>query len=270
MRMQYFQYKGIDIRFNLYGSHENPALLLFHGYLESLEIWEEFIPLLLDDYYVIAMDLPGHGKSGVFSSVHRMDDLAESAYFLISSLGIKKVHLAGHSMGGYVALAFREDFYYSSMSCVLFHSTCYSDTPEKKENRKREIELVKNGKKDIIINTNIPRAFADDNLEKFRSKVERAKKIAGDSDNQGIIALLNGMKERPDRSILLKDDNIPVLVIAGKKDNYIPFEVAEGLIEHGTNIELAVLENSGHMGFIEEREKAAMILKAFLNKHNNQ
>lgn len=265
--MNTIPYKNTEIRYKTYGKPENPAVLLLHGYLESLEIWEDFAPMLQDEYYVITMDLPGHGKSGIFSSVHRMDDLAESAHFLMDELGVNMVHVIGHSMGGYAALAFRECSHQCTISCVLFHSTCYPDNDEKRENRNREIKLLKEGKKDLIVNNNIAKAFADDNLEKFSREIERAKEIAMQSSEDGLISVLNGMRERPDRCVLLKDDKVPLLVIAGKKDNYIPYEVAERIPELGTNVELEVLENSGHMGFIEEKDKSVAILKDFFSRH---
>jgi pimeloyl-ACP methyl ester carboxylesterase len=265
--MKYFEYRNIKIRYEVQGSMDNPAVVLLHGYLESLEIWENFVPLLAGEYFVISLDLPGHGKSGILNSVHRMDDLAEVTQFVMDKLGVKKAHIVGHSMGGYVALAFRETFHHNILSCVLFHSSCYPDTPEKRENRNREINLLKEGRKELIVNTNIPKAFADDNLEKLSPEIERAKRIALSSDEKGIIALLNGMKERPNRCVLLKDDKVPVLLIAGKKDNYIPFEIAERIPGLGNNVELAILENSGHMGFIEEKERAAEVLHGFFQKH---
>lgn len=262
--MRYLRYKNINVRYNALGDLENPAILLIHGYLESLEIWDEFAKALSDFLYVITLDLPGHGASGVLSSVHRMDEMADAVYEVMKQSGAGMAHVAGHSMGGYVALAFRERYHHITHSCILFHSTCYPDTPEKQQNRNREIALIKEGKKDIIINTNIPRGFADDNLEKFSVEIERAKTIASACEEQGIISLLNGMKERPARCILLRDDTIPVLVIAGRKDNYIPVNLALGIQYLGKNVKVEILENSGHMGFIEEKHKAVAIIKEFV------
>lgn len=266
--MNYLDYRNIKFRYKTRGSVDKPAVLLIHGYLESLEIWDDFAPLIADEYYVITPDLPGHGESGVLSSVHRMDDMAEACHFLLQQLGVNKVHVVGHSMGGYVALAYRESYFNNIISCVLFHSSCYPDTPEKKENRNREIQFLKDGKKNLIVNTNIPKAFADDNLEVLSPEVERAKKIALSLKEDGIIALLNGMKSRPNRCVLLKDDKVPILLIAGKKDNYIPFDMAQRIPDLGINVEMKVLENSGHMGFIEEKEKSAQFLKDFIKMHN--
>jgi pimeloyl-ACP methyl ester carboxylesterase len=189
-----------------------------------------------------------------------MDDMAETVLAVSNHLKISRFHLVGHSMGGYVTLAFRETYQHRLISYVLFHSSCVADTDEKRKNRDREIDLVKDGKKHLIINTNIPKTFAEDNLNKFPEEVERVKKIASQTTDEGIIACLSGMKERPDRCSLLLDDIIPLLLILGKKDNIIPFDDAKKLVQSGSNVELAVLSNSGHMGFIEEREEAVNIM----------
>ena len=266
--MKTLAHRNTQLRYELHGDPGKPAVVLLHGYLESLDIWKNFIPLLKDDFHILCIDIPGHGKSGTMSTTHTMEELAEALRDIILSREIRKVHLAGHSMGGYVALAFADLYEEYVNSCVLFHSSCFADTEEKKANRNREIDLVREGKKNVLVNTNIPMAFADDNLEEFSEELERAKSIAADTDEDGIIANLNGMKSRPDRCHLFNRGNIPYLLIAGKKDNYIPFDAARKMADSGKHIELAVLENSGHMGFIEEREKASGILREFFEKNS--
>lgn len=266
MQERYSDFKGIQLHYFTMGDPANPAILFIHGYLESAKIWQSFGKLLEKDFFLILPDVPGHGKSGILSSTHHMDEMADALDSVISELNVMKLHLVGHSMGGYIALAYREKYYEKLYSCVLFHSTCYSDTPEKKENRKREINLITEGKKELIINTNIPRAFADDNLDILREEVEFAKKIGRENPDQGIISLLNGMRSRPERCPLLIDDKIPLLLIAGQKDNYIPMEVMEKMLGLGTNVELKILKNSGHMGFMEEPGVSGNILMDFYKK----
>ncbi len=266
--MKNFKHRNISVHYALYGDSRNPPVVLLHGYLESLEIWKNFVPLLEDEFYLICPDLPGHGKSGVFSTTHTMEELADSVRDLILSLDIKKVHMAGHSMGGYVALAFADLYDEYLHSSVLFHSSCYPDTEEKRSSRNREIDLLRGGKKNVIVNTNIPMAFADDNLEEYHDELERVKEIASGSEEEGLIAVLNGMKLRPERCHVLNKDEVPWMLISGKKDNYIAFDVAQKIKDTTGIDELAILENSGHMGFIEERERSAEILKKFFKKHN--
>lgn len=257
-----------EISYTLKGNRELPALVLLHGYLESRDIWESFIPLLTDEFMVIAVDIPGHGDSKVIAKEHSMELMADSIRALMDELGIENAHIVGHSMGGYVSLAFCKAFPQYARSCVLFHSGIYTDPPLKRENRDREIALVREGKKRQIIDSNIPRAFADDNLSTLQSEVLAAKKIAMRTSDEGIIALLKGMKTRSDMSRFAGSGALPVLLIAGKKDNYIPFEVALDMSKQGKGIELAVLDESGHMGFIEQTRESAGILKTFLKRQS--
>ena len=251
-------YKGVEVAYRDLGS--GPCMVLLHGYLETGAIWDEFVGLLTDGHRVIIPDLPGHGLSGVWGKTHAMDDLAGAICSILDQEEIQKVLLVGHSMGGYVTMAFAQLFAERLTGYSLFHSTCFADTEEKQKNRDREISLVLCNKKRQIINVNIPKGFADSSLDRLSAKIDRAKRIALSNPDPGIVALLNGMKERPDRTSVLKDPSIPVLLIGGMRDNYIPVEVFEKLIELAPHAEVLRLTESGHMGFLEEPDLAAEAL----------
>lgn len=258
------EYKDAFIRYTDDGTGD-PVVLL-HGYLESLEIWDGFSEELSADYRVICVDLPGHGRSGIFSTIDTMAIMADTVKHVLDFLGIGRAVIIGHSMGGYAALAF-EDFYpENTIGFGLFHAHALPDPEDKKINRDREIELVKAGKKQQFINVNIPNAFANDNLEKFADQIERARQIALATSDDGIIHALEGMKARPDRRDVLRVSTDPVLIIAGRKDNYIPFEVYEQHFDLAPHTDVVILENSGHMGFIEERQKSLEGVRHFLKK----
>ena len=258
------EYKDTFIRYSDDGYGE-PVVLL-HGYLESLEIWEGFAEELSSDYRVICVDLPGHGRSGVYSQIDSMAIMADAVKNVLDTLGIGRAVIIGHSMGGYAALAF-EDFYPEiTIGVGLFHSHALPDPEEKKVNRDREIELVKAGKKSQFISVNIPNAFASANHEKFADSIEWAKQIALSTPDEGIILALEGMKVRPDRTDVLKSSTDPVLIIAGRNDNYIPFEVYEQHFNLARDTEVLILENSGHMGFVEEKELALEGVRKFLKR----
>lgn len=240
------------------------AIVLLHGYLETREIWSDFARELSKDFRVIAIDIPGHGKSGKVSETHDMDLMAEAVNTVLTFLRINKCFMIGHSMGGYVTLAFMAKYRFRLYGISLFHSTPFADNDEKKANRDREIVLIKEGKKELLFNTNIPKGFATDNLEKFSREIDRAKVIGAKNPNDGIIALLEGMKVRPDRQDLLKETGLPVLFILGKKDNYIPFDLMYNVAKRTSTGEILSLENSGHMGFIEEPEKSVQKVKSFV------
>ena len=183
-------------------------VILLHGYLESLEIWNPFTEKLSKTFRVICPDLPGHGHSGIIGSTHTMDLMALIIRELLIKLSVDKCVIIGHSMGGYVTLAFAENYPAHMKGYSLFHSVPFPDTEEKKYNRNREIELVRQGKKELLINTNIPKGFADHNLDRLKPEVERAKKIGRKTPDAGIIAMLEGMKCRPNRSAVISISSI--------------------------------------------------------------
>ncbi len=244
---------------------EGRALVLLHGYLESMDIWNGFKKNLQQDYRIICPDLPGHGKSGIAGEVHSMELLAESVVTVMDHCETEKCFIVGHSMGGYSGLAFLENFPGRLEGLCLFHSHPFPDTKQVMNNRCREIVLVNQGKKELISKINIPRAFAPGNLDKLNMEVERATTVATATSGDGIIACLNGMMQRPSRETTLEQTEKPVLLIAGVHDNYISYEETAKKIRLPRNSRFVTLENSGHIGFIEEPGKSAMEVDKFIN-----
>ena len=246
-------------------SGSGKAVVLLHGYLESKEIWNDFSKELSRSFRVICIDIPGHGESETLSEKHSMHQLAASIDETLNQLKVDNCFMIGHSMGGYVTLMFHELYSEKLLGFSLFHSHPYADTSETIKKRLREIELVKDGKKNLIAKFDIPNAFATDNLTKFKKEIEEATQIALKTPRNGIVANLNAMMERPHLPESLKNTKIPFLYIAGKNDNYIDFENVASKIQLPPKSQFCILEESGHMGFIEEKEKSIKIISQFLN-----
>ena len=256
-------YQGTSIWYSVEGNGQ--ALLFLHGYLENSDVWDGFSKRFQGEYKVICMDIPGHGRSGILGEIHEMSEMARTVKKVLDAEMIAKVTLFGHSLGGYVVMAFVHQFPDMTRGYALFHSTFFADNDEKKLNRDREISLVACGKKMQIIHTNIPKAFADDNLERMADQVARVKGIAALNADEGIIALLQGMKNRIDYAPLVRNENIPHLIIWGMKDNYIGSEVFEKMIKISPHATVIILKNSGHMGFLEEPDCVFAGITNFLN-----
>ena len=244
------------------------VIVLLHGYLETLQIWGNFAKELTKFFRVIAIDIPGHGKSGKIAEVHTMDLMAEALDTVLSGLNIYKAFLVGHSMGGYVAMSYMVQYPGKVSGLCLFHSNPFADSEEKKANRDREIEIIRQGKQEILFNTNVPKSFATDNLEKFKAEVDRAKQIAEHCEPEGIIALLEGLKIRPDRQDLLKETHLPILYILGKKDNYTDYNLMFAVAQRSSAGETLSLEHSGHMGFIEEPGLCLETIKSVVKQYH--
>jgi len=259
----FFSYSGGRIHYS--DSGNGTVIVLLHGYLESSEVWNGFAEKLKSEFRIISVDLPGHGLSDVYGEVHSMEFMATAVKNLVDSLDLKKVFLLGHSMGGYVALAFLELFPEYLLGYCLFHSQPFADTPAALEKRRREIEIVKAGKKNMMYPDNIIRMFALSNLEKFSDSLRKSKDIASQIPGEGITAVLNGMMIRPSRLSFMEDGKIPCLWILGLMDNYIPCNIIRANVNLPPNARVIVLKESGHLGFIEEEENSLRAITEFVN-----
>lgn len=261
----FFEYRGRRINYTDLG--DGPVIVLLHGYLESSEVWKGFMVKLAKSFRVIAIDLPGHGLSDIYGEAHTMEFMASAVNELIASLEVGKVFITGHSLGGYVTLAFLELFPERLSGYCLFHSQPFADSREAIRKREREIYIVNAGKKDLMYPDNVTKMFAPPNLDKFSDALERSKKIASAIPADGIIAVLKGMIERPSRLVLMEEGRVPCLWILGSMDSYIPCKTISTEVKLPANASLVILHNSGHIGFIEEEDKSVNEITAFINKY---
>ena len=144
------------------------CVVLLHGYLESMYVWEDFLPLLTPHFRVITVDIPGHGISEVKGEVHTMEMVAEVLRDMLDELGVERVTMVGHSMGGYVSLAFCAAYHERLDGVVLLSSSPNPDTDVKRENRRREIALVRAGKKDALARVAPEAGFAEQNRRRLK------------------------------------------------------------------------------------------------------
>lgn len=236
------------------------CVVLLHGYLESMLVWDEFAALLKESVRVVTIDLPGHGVSMVTSEVHTMEYLAECVALAMEALGIERYSVVGHSMGGYVALAMVEKYAARLESIVLLSSTTSADSQEKCDRRRREIELIKAGKKNMLARL-VPHAgFAPENVQRLKDYIEDIGELILMTEDEGVIAILGGMIERKSRGELLRQSGVPHMFIFGRHDYYIPVETAEEMIAADPTARVVWLEHSGHMGFYEEPELCAQAI----------
>ena len=233
------------------------CIVLLHGYLESMTIWEEFAYMLTPHARVITLDLPGHGISLVSGEKHSMEFLADTVADALEALGIDRCTLVGHSMGGYVALAFAERHADKLEGLVLLHATPNADTEEKAADRQREIDAIVAGRKELLVRKAAARRFAEQNRKRFADEIEDCIEIALLCEDEGIVAIVRGMGERPDRNEMLSKLNVPQMFIFGCHDDYIPAERAEAVVARHPRAKVVWLEQSGHMGFIEEAQLCA-------------
>jgi len=259
--MKKLSYKNIQINYSDTG--KGAAIVLLHGFLENSTMWNFFAEQYTKRYRVIAIDLLGHGLTGCLGYVHSMEDMADAVQAVLTELRIRKAIMMGHSMGGYVALAFAELYPDVVKGIVLQNSTTRADSDERKANRDRAVTAVK---KDYtcFVSMSIANLFSEENREKFATDIEDLKQQALLTPVQGIVAALEGMKIRKDREVLLHFAPYPVLLVLGQKDQSLVYNEHADQAE-GTSAKL-VTYPYGHMSHIESRD---LLLKETLDFFKN-
>ena len=252
------------LNYKISGNGKN-TLVLLHGFMENLTIWEEMEKFLSSEFTLIKVDLPGHGSSEVFSEVHTMDLMAIEVKKVTDSLKLEKFHLLGHSMGGYATLAFAEKFPGVLKSITLFFSSYFADDDEKKDQRQKSLRIIKEAFP-TYVNAGIPNLFNPNEKDFLEGKIELAKKIALSTNNEGVLAAVRGMIERTDKSKVVESFEGKILVISGKHDNAVKTETILNGLPDRTNIKSYLLD-CGHNGHWEKPSICAEIINTELLHH---
>lgn len=248
--MKQLPYKNISINYTDTG--KGTAIVLLHGFLENQKMWDFFVNEYSKKHRVITLDLLGHGDTGCIGYIHSMEDQADAVHAVLHELRIRKAVFMGHSMGGYVALAFAELYPDMVKGIILQNSTALADSDEKKTNRDRAIAAVKQNATGFV-RMSIANLFSEDNRERCAVQIEVLKEEAVKTPVQGIVAALEGMKVRKDREVLLHFSPYPILLVLGKQDKSLVYEEHAPQVE-GTAVKL-VTYPFGHMAHIENQNE---------------
>ena len=240
-------------------------LVLLHGFMENLSIWDDMIPFLSDQFKIVKIDLPGFGKSQVIAEIQTGDLMADEVKKVTDHLAVNQFHLLGHSMGGYISLAFAEKYPEILKSFTLFFSTYFADDAEKKQTRTKGLRIIKENLK-AFVNAGVPNLFNPNELDVLQPKIKLAKEIAYTSSVDGVLASQKGMIERPDRSKVLETFGRRILVLSGKHDSAVNSEKTIKNLPDQKNIKSYVLD-CGHNGHWEKPEVCAAIINTELISH---
>ncbi|MDO9510313.1 MAG: alpha/beta fold hydrolase [Bacteroidales bacterium] len=259
----YTHYQNKKIHFTDQG--EGKTIVLLHGFMESLGIWTNISNDLSKNFRIICIDLPGHGLSECIAEEHSMELMADVVKHVLNHLNVDKCVLIGHSMGGYVSLAFAAKNESMLMGLGLFHSSALPDNEETRINRDRTITLVEADKTRFIAQF-IPDLFAPHNQEKYSKEISNLVKTSSQMSRESVIAALLGMKNRRGALDVLTESAFPILFIAGRHDNRIPYDkiLAQSMLPQRS--ELSMLGDVGHMAYIEAADDSLLIIKHFAEK----
>lgn len=263
--MQTIQLKDIEMSYEDQGS--GTTIVLLHGFCGSSAYWKNIIPVLSQHYRVIAPDLRGHGGSEVPSDTYSMERMADDVKHLLDELKLSDVVMFGHSLGGYVTLAFAEKYAQLLSGFSLIHSTARPDDTAGKEGRLKAIQSIKDNGIKSFIDSLIPKLFAPAHIESMRESVDYAKAIGYPMKPEGAIHTLEGMRKRLDRNHVLRNSQAPILLIAGEEDQIIP--ISKVFSVKGSHITPTKLSDAGHMSMLEAPKELTAIMETFLRDLNH-
>ncbi|MFT5249500.1 MAG: pimeloyl-ACP methyl ester carboxylesterase [bacterium] len=235
---------------------KGPCIVLLHGFLLSSSIWNKLAPNLSKKNKVIIIDLPGHGKSDCIAEAHTMELMAEVVNFILEENNIDQANFIGHSMGGYVSLAFAEKYESKVNTLVLLNSYTKEDSPERKINRDRAIKVIKHNK-DVFIKMAIMALFPEGKQKEFQHCIDKFTEEAIGFKVEGINAAIRGIKNRKDRTSVLKSFKGKKFMISGIEDPIIPFPISEKVANESQTKLFKV--DSGHMSINENFDEILKI-----------
>jgi pimeloyl-ACP methyl ester carboxylesterase len=257
-------FRGENLVYELRG--KGKPVMLLHGFTEDRRIWDPVITGIEDKYNWILPDLPGSGQSERNSGLTALSDFSEIIPAIMEQEKIPQLVLIGHSMGGYISLAFAQNHPEKISGLGLFHSSAYADSSEKKESRDKNILFIQKNGASPFISQSIPSLFSEgfksQNPEEIRRLVNRYANFTTDSLVQYLVA----MKLRPQRKGVLTSISKPVLFIMGQEDKAVPLKDALEQCHLPQISYIHILTHSAHMGMIEETSLCNTILDRFLEQ----
>ncbi len=261
-----FQYQDATISYRIEG--KGKPVVLLHGFGEDSHIWDQQVDFLKQHCMLVIPDLPGSGRSTMMGhtvSDSSIDDYASCIHALLQHEKMAPCVMLGHSMGGYITLAFAEK--YPSLLCGfgLIHSTAFADNEEKKQNRSRGIELMGKYGGYHFLKTTIPNLFGEQFKKEHPGKVEELISASGSFSTIALQQYYHAMMERPDRTHVLKSNPLPVLFVIGTVDVAAPLQDVLQQTHLPLKSYIHILEDVGHMGMWEATAQLNQYLLAYIS-----
>jgi pimeloyl-ACP methyl ester carboxylesterase len=239
-----------------------PTVIFLHGFPMNMHVWNGFTEKLSQSFHVVTPDLPGFGKSPALQEGFTIDDVAEAIHTWMLEKSYTQPVIVGHSLGGYVTLALAGQQPMSIAGMCLFHSTALADSSEKKQSRNKVLEFIEKQGVHAFTSSFISQLYADPQ----HSSIIAVKKIAVESTKEIVTGYTCAMRDRKDRTDVVKSFSRPILLIAGEKDQGIPPDTILQQASLNSNAEAFILPEVAHMGMFEAPEACVKKIQKFLEK----
>ncbi len=239
-------------------------VVFLHGYCETSYIWKNFAKHLSRRYRVIRFDLPGFGKSPRLNYAFSLKDVAAEIKEILDDRKVSNYVLIGHSLGGYVALAFAKQFSYTVRGLGLFHSHVFQDSAEKKNSRTKLIDFIKGNGVTPFIKTFIPSLFYERNIRIHEETIDDLKNLAGKTSPEMVMEYARAMRDRENSVEFIKKYQKPVMFIIGEKDQSLPLRKSLEQAVMPSNSHILRLKEVAHMGMYEKSEETLRFVEKFI------
>ncbi|MBO5763885.1 MAG: alpha/beta fold hydrolase [Bacteroidales bacterium] len=239
-------------------------ILLLHGYLETLYVWEDFISYFPKNFRFITIDLPGHGLTGTHPNSNSMEFCADTIKGALDKCGVSECYVAGHSLGGYISFEFQKRYPEMVKGLIMLNTNTYKDTEEVAASREKEIHFILSGRHLTLASIAIPNMFKKENLRRMDHKIQEIIEIAETHDPEGIAASVRGMAAREDVTESVSKLSIPLLAFFGDSDQFFNINQIEVQIAALPNAECHIVPNTGHDSYLEEPEFVANKIADFI------
>ncbi len=257
MQHKHIVYNGKKLAYQVAG--QGSVVVLLHGLGEAAAVWQHQVQALQKEFKVIVPSLPGTDASALQDDMS-MEGLASSVYAVLEAEDVSHCVIIGHSMGGYVTLAFAEQFKRVLKGFGLFHSTAFADSEEKKNTRQKGINFIQQHGAAAFLKSSLPNLYSPTTKQKAPALIEQQLQQVHQFTDAALIHYYQAMMARPDRTPILKQTDLPVLFVLGKYDTAVPPEDGWKQCHLPQKSYIHMLDGSGHMGMVEEVEKSNTLL----------
>lgn len=274
--LHYYDYGEDQLAYFDEGSsslNNKTTLLLIHGFGEDHCIWKNQIHFLSQYYRVIAPNLPGvHCKP---LHIHHTEapsigKYVEVMHELMHHLHIEKYYVLGHSMGGYIGLAFADYYVKHVIGLGLIHSTSFEDSSAKKESRLKVAEFIQEYGTQKFLETSTQNLFGNAFKQAHPDKVQDVMDSVSDITPEAMIQFVMAMRNRRSHQHMLTEKRIPIWMIVGEEDIAVPLEDSLQQTQLLPPNNVIILKHVGHMGMLEATEQVNNALLGFIQAAENK